>query len=305
MQHLAAFALEVFKLALWLGVLAAVFVPLERAFALRPAKAWRAGLATDLAYYFLSSLLPAALMALPLALLTAAGHKLMPAAWLHEIASLPFAARFTVALVVGEIGAYWGHRWSHEIPCLWRFHALHHSAAHMDWLVHTRAHPVDMVFVRLCSLAPLAFFGLLPAAGGAKLALGVAIATTFWGFFVHANLRWRLGPFEYLLATPAFHHWHHSRTEPINRNYATTLPCLDLLFGSFHLPRHWPGAYGIDPPVPDGLGEQLMAPLAPTRSLQPMSTPPGAASQPPRGAGLTRSRPACRRHAPSRRRPCS
>lgn len=53
-----------------------------------------------------------------------------------------------LAIVVGEVGAYWGHRWSHEIPWLWRFHAIHHSAEEMDWLVNTRAHPLDMFFGR-------------------------------------------------------------------------------------------------------------------------------------------------------------
>ena len=54
------------------------------------------------------------------------------------------------------------------------------------------------------------------------IALGIV-----WGFFIHANLRWRLGPLEWLVATPAFHHWHHSRNDHINRNYASTLPLLD------------------------------------------------------------------------------
>jgi len=56
---------------------------------------------------------------------------------------------------VNDFGAYWGHRASHHIPFLWRFHAIHHSAEHMDWLVNTRAHPVDMVFTRLSGLVPV------------------------------------------------------------------------------------------------------------------------------------------------------
>jgi sterol desaturase/sphingolipid hydroxylase (fatty acid hydroxylase superfamily) len=269
MQYLAHFTVDVLRLTMWLAVLALVFVPLERLFALRPAKAWRAGIVNDLGYYFLSSLLPAAALALPMALLATALQRLMPAGWLDWAAALPFWARFALALVVAEFGTYWGHRWSHEVPFLWRFHALHHSPEHMDWLVNSRAHPVDMVFVRLCGLVPLYVFGLArPAGGGTDFAIVTALLTTFWGFLIHANLRWRFGPIEQLLATPAFHHWHHTRTEHINRNYAAMFPWMDRLFGTLYLPRReWPAAYGIDTPMADGLGSQLIEPLTKTRAL--------------------------------------
>ncbi len=155
---------------------------------------------------------------------------------------------------MGEIGFYWGHRWTHEVPLLWRFHAVHHAPEHIDWLVNTRAHPVDMVFTRLCGMVPLYVLGLGgPAQGGAIAGADsvvpalVVIVGTLWGFFIHANVAWRFGPFEWLLATPAFHHWHHVVAGPINRNYAAMLPVLDRLFGTHHLPRReWPAAYGID-----------------------------------------------------------
>jgi len=89
---------------------------------------------------------------------------------------------------------------------------------------------------------------------------------TTWGFFIHANLRWRLGPLEWLVATPAFHHWHHSRNDHINRNYASTLPVLDRVFGSHYLPRHWPAEYGTDTPHADTLGAQLLDPLLPAKN---------------------------------------
>ena len=56
------------------------------------------------------------------------------------------AARLLAAFAVSEIGGYWGHRLSHEIPLLWRFHSLHHAPEHIDWLINTRAHPLDQVF---------------------------------------------------------------------------------------------------------------------------------------------------------------
>ena len=72
------------------------------------------------------------------------------------------------AVVVGEIGFYWGHRWSHETGWLWRFHAVHHSATHVNFLVNSRAHPVDIVFTRACGLVLPYATGLTPLRGARR-----------------------------------------------------------------------------------------------------------------------------------------
>lgn len=248
LPNLLAFGTDVFRLCLWLVLLAAIFVPLERLFALRPSRVFRKAIWADLGYYFLSSLLPGLVLALPLAVLAAGAQRLMPAGLHEAVVTAPLWLRIPAALVIGEIGAYWGHRWTHEIPFLWRFHEVHHEAEHMDWLVNTRAHPIDMVFVRLCTLAPLYVVGLGgPAgAGGSLVPTAMILIGVIWGFFIHANVRWRFGRAEILLATPAFHHWHHTLSGPINRNYAPMFPILDKVFGTLHLPRgEWPDEYGV------------------------------------------------------------
>ncbi len=182
------------------------------------------------------------------------------------VALWPTWTRATLAMIVGEIGFYWGHRWSHEVPLLWQFHAIHHSPEHVDWLVNTRAHPVDMVFTRLCGFIPLYILGLAaPLAGSAgAIPMLVLLLGITWGFFVHANLRWRFGPLEWVLATPAFHHWHHTNDGPdyVDKNYAPLLPGIDCLFGTFYLPKSKrPSRYGTDHPVPSGLFGQLLEPF--------------------------------------------
>ena len=277
-QHMAAFATDVFRLCVWLALLSALFVMLERLFALHPSRVLRPGFAGDIAYYFLSSLLPGVLLAMPLSLAAWAAHAALPGAWHAGVAALPAWARILAVFVVGEVGFYWGHRWSHEFPFLWRFHAVHHSAEHIDWLVNTRAHPLDMVFGRLCGLVPLYVLGLAGpgSAGGAASAAPIAVILvgTVWGFFIHANLRWRFGPLEQLLASPAFHHWHHTNdTQNRDRNYAAMLPVLDRVFGTLHLPRHWPEVYGVDKPVGGTMVQQIVHPMLPGRRVRQKGEP--------------------------------
>ena len=263
-QHAHGLAIDFLRLCLWLLILAVIFIPLERLFALRPEKIFRRAVAVDLGYYFLSSLLPGLLLSVPLALVAWGAKAVVPGAVHHAVAAWPMWLRVVAALLVGETGFYWGHRWSHEIPFLWRFHSIHHSAEHMDFLVNTRAHPVDMVFTRLCGLVPLYVLGLAGPVGaaGSLIPLLIVLVGTIWGFFIHANLRWRFGPLEQVVATPAFHHWHHTLDGQIDKNYAAMLPALDRLFGTFHLPRReWPTDYGVQHEIPRSLGGQLVHPL--------------------------------------------
>lgn len=248
-------AIDAARLTLWLVLLAALFVPLERMFALHPRSERRTGLAADLGLYFLNSLIPALLIGVPMALLVTAAHRLIPAAFYDRVASLPLWLQLAAAFLIGEVGFYWGHRITHVTPVLWRFHAVHHAPEKLDWLINTRAHPVDIIFTRLCGLAPLYVLGLAGrgAADGNMAAIMLVLAGTIWGFFLHANIKWRLGPFEHVLASPRFHHWHHTRSGPIDRNFASMLPPLDRIFGTLHLPaRDWPADYGLSHAPDDG-----------------------------------------------------
>lgn len=264
-NNLAAWAVPVVRSAMSLALLIALFVPLEHFFAVRKAQRFAPGWATNLGWYFLNGLTALFILGPPAAAVAAAVHAVLPAAVTGASAALPLWARMAAAMVVGEIGFYWGHRLSHEIPLLWRFHAVHHSAEHVNFLVNTRAHPVDIVFTRLCGLMLLYATGLAAPVGPNPTFVPALILFigSFWSFFIHANIRARLGWFEELLSTPAFHHWHHSRRDHIDHNYAAMLPVMDRVFGTFYLPRHWPAEYGTDTPMPAALPAQLLAPFRP------------------------------------------
>lgn len=261
---MAAIAEQVLRLAVWLCVLSAIFLPLERYFAVRQAHPGEQQRWPDLFYYFVNSLLPMLLLAAPLALAAQLSRQLLPAVVPQTLAALPLAPRLLLALLVSDLGAYWMHRLAHGWPPLWRFHAVHHSATHVYFLTNTRAHPVDLLLSRLCGLLPLYVLGLAgPSVAGSTTPVAVILLGTLWGFFIHANVRLRFGPLEWLLSTPAFHHWHHTRRDHADRNFAAMLPFLDRIFGTHYLPPSWPAEYGTDTPVAHELGGQLAGPFAP------------------------------------------
>jgi hypothetical protein len=49
----------------------------------------------------------------------------------------------------------------------------------------------------------------------------IMIGGTVWSYFIHATVGFRLGTLEWLIASPAFRHWHHTNDEHRDRNLAS------------------------------------------------------------------------------------
>jgi sterol desaturase/sphingolipid hydroxylase (fatty acid hydroxylase superfamily) len=273
-----AYLANALRACAWLLIVTLIFAPFER---FAPAKSRAAGpstLASDLGFFFVSSFLPQLVLALPLAAAGFIAYRLVPASLHSAVAAWPLWLRGVSAFIVADLGFYWGHRWAHASPLLWRFHAVHHAPEHVYYLISARAHPVDNAFIRLCGLVPIYILGLgaPQSVQGTLVATLLMLAVTVWGFFIHANIRLRLGPLEWLVATPAFHLWHHNLGEPRDRNFASMLPIWDMLFGTHHLPRRaWPSAYGVAEQLPTSLAAQLIHPFLP--SMPVSSSAPTAA----------------------------
>jgi len=177
-------------------------------------------------------------------------------AWVRD---LPFVAAVLLILLVSDFVQYWTHRAYHEVPLLWRLHAVHHSAKSMDWLAGSRQHILELLITRTLVLAPIFVLGF------SKEVIDTYIVIVgFQAVFNHANVSVRLGPLRYIIVTPNFHHWHHSQDqEALDRNYAAHFAFLDYLFGTaVKSTKLWPERYGVlGDNVPNGFFKQLKFPF--------------------------------------------
>ncbi|HVI91654.1 MAG TPA: sterol desaturase family protein, partial [Dongiaceae bacterium] len=188
-----------------LSFLCIIFIPLERFFARLPEQSifrqdWRA----DLFYFLVNSLLVQGLTYLSLkpalTILANTDWSGLRAA----MASQPLWLQFIEIMFLTDLVQYWVHRLFHQVPALWRFHAVHHSAKTMDWLAGSRMHVVEIVCLRGFTVIPMYVLGYSDPALKAYI-LYVFLHSTF----IHANVRFDFGWLKQVIATPQFHHWHH------------------------------------------------------------------------------------------------
>lgn len=256
--------LDWFVLALFFSAL--VFIPLEHHFARRPVAVFRPGWRTDAAYFFMSHVLVQLILILVTATTTLAVSTAKAPGVQEWVGGLPFLAQFLLAVFVADAAQATLHRCYHRVMVLWRFHAVHHSSPELDWLAGSRVHFVETVLTRSIVLLPLLFLGFSQSAVNAY-----AVLVGIQAVVAHANLGIRFGWLEYVVVLPRYHHWHHARhIDYWDRNYAIHLPVIDMLMGSFKLPRDgsWPEEYGVfkREEVPVGIVAQHLAPFRGERS---------------------------------------
>ena len=175
------------------------------------------------------------------------------------VQGLPFWVGVLLIVLVADFVQYWTHRAYHEVPVLWRLHAVHHSAKSMDWLAGSRQHIVELIITRTLVLAPIFVLGFSKEVIDAYI-----LIVGFQAVFNHANVSVRLGPLRYIIVTPNFHHWHHSQDQAaLDRNYAAHYAFLDYIFGTaVKSDQLWPEKYGVlGDYVPNGFVKQFKFPF--------------------------------------------
>ncbi|MEX1009518.1 MAG: sterol desaturase family protein [Acidimicrobiia bacterium] len=253
--------------AIGIALLFLVFVPIEKLFALRKQRVFRKGLLTDLTHLLVNNVF---VTGAAIAIIAVGA---IPFFWVRQLniaRSLPATVAIVLAVVLVFVGNYWGHRLTHQVPFLWRFHSVHHSIEQMDWVASGRLHPIDSGFTQAFTVLPLFLFGY---AGG--VSAGVIVFVTLLAIFQHANVRLRFPFVRWVIPTPEWHHWHHAiDDEAHDKNFG--LPVVDKIFGTAHMPKDKrPIGFGIHEPVPqEGYFRHLAYPFR--KQTNELASPVGA-----------------------------
>ncbi|MEM9545484.1 MAG: sterol desaturase family protein [Bacteroidota bacterium] len=149
--------------------------------------------------------------------------------------SLPFVLVFIVANLIGEFIPYWYHRISHIANqksgismFLWNMHAIHHIPTRMNLLKTNWMHPINMFVNIFTKLFPLQLLGF-----NKEIIFTVGLLNMIIAYLSHANISVRTGILDYIIVTPAIHHFHHSTNRKEALNYSNILPFWDLVFGTY------------------------------------------------------------------------
>lgn len=118
----------------------------------------------------------------------------------------PLWAQLVLAILVADLGITLCHYFSHKVPWLWRFHAVHHSVQRMYGFNGLMKHPVHQALETLAGTTPLILIGL-PLEVGVLLGYSVAIQL----LLQHANVDMRIGPLRHVIAWAPVHRFHHQK----------------------------------------------------------------------------------------------
>jgi sterol desaturase/sphingolipid hydroxylase (fatty acid hydroxylase superfamily) len=213
--------------AFYIGTAAILF--LERLFpARRDQPLFSVGLAQDLVWLFLESLLRVTVLLAYTALLRAAYWRYLDVLTIDAVDRLPPWARIVLAiLVIDFLG--WFHHWvRHKVPAFWLFHTVHHSQEHLNAFTDLRYHVVEYAIASTVRLIPLMMLKITSPG-----IAGYVLVHQWYTRFTHANVRTNLGWLRFVLVTPQSHRVHHSpHRRHWDKNFGVLFSFWDRLLGT-------------------------------------------------------------------------
>jgi sterol desaturase/sphingolipid hydroxylase (fatty acid hydroxylase superfamily) len=238
--------------------LALTFKPLEMLFPAKPGQRFfRPAWFLDLCFFLGQYLLWNGLVLSALVYASQWLDGVVPSSFRQSVAAQPWWLQALEVVLLSDCLIYWGHRLQHRVGFLWRFHAVHHSAEHLDWLAAHREHPIDTIYtVGLINLPAMVLGFPLETLAGLIAFRGL------WAIYIHSNVRLPIGRLRMLIGAPELHHWHHDRDRDAG-NYANISPLMDLLFGTYCCPGHEPESFGLATPAAEGYAALMIQPFVP------------------------------------------
>lgn len=166
-----------------------------------------------------------------------------------------------LVILIVDFFKYWYHRWTHEVPLLWRYHTIHHSLDRLEMLRASYFYPIDIFLtVGTGTLA------MLMVGADYELIIFHNVFAGITGLLNHSNANLRCGFFDHFLNTIGHHRVHHSAELPgIESNYGSFFNFADRMFGTRYLPEDQRsfGPLGLDDSyeIPETVLEQLAVPF--------------------------------------------
>lgn len=178
---------------------------------------------------------------------------------------LPLWAQVCLGVVASEFALYWAHRLGHEVPLVWRFHAVHHSVTKLWFLNTGRFHFIDSLMSIVMAMVVLIVLG-----APLEIMKWVSAITAFIGMLTHCNVEMRFGPLSWIFNTPGLHRWHHSMDlKEGNRNYGENVMIWDWIFGTYYDADYRPPRdIGMKDYMPKSFWKQIIWPFIPASLKQ-------------------------------------
>lgn len=234
-----------------------LFFPMEKVFAAKKQRFFRPSWILDLCFFLGQYLLWGWLVLWALSYFSFWLDDIIPLSFRNTVANQPIWMQAIEVIVLSDLIIYWGHRLQHRVDFLWRFHKVHHSAEHLDWLAAHREHPLDSIYTIGLINLPAFVLGF-----SLELLAGFIAFRGIWAIYIHSNVRLPIGPLRVLIGAPELHHWHHDLDRDAG-NYANISPLMDILFGTYTCPSHEPERFGIKEDFPKNYIGQMVHPLLP------------------------------------------
>lgn len=237
-----------------------VFIPMEKVFpAKKNQKIFRPNWFLDFCFFVGQYILWSSLVLWTINYFGDFLTSIIPEKFQSIIRSQPILLQVFEVLIISDFLIYCGHRLQHKVDFLWRFHKVHHSSKHLDWLAAHREHPLDSIYTIGLINLPAYIMGF-----PLESIAGIIAFRGIWAIYIHSNVRLPIGPLRILIGAPELHHWHHDLDRRAG-NYANISPIMDKLFGTYVCPNHEPEKFGIKEETPHTYLGQLIEPMLPNR----------------------------------------